>query len=122
VSSPRFAPRLHRQGRKRIVFGTSVLTPFYRADVHNVGKFDLPDAAGRAGGACTSALLQVLYRGGHVAGAMSWVQCLRSMRTELNRMGFDQVPQLTSSRLIDVNETMHIVPPGSTGRRRAILM
>jgi len=37
-------------------------------------------------------------------------------------MGFSQVPQLTSSRMIDVNKTMHVVPPGSTGRRRAILI
>jgi len=27
-----------------------------------------------------------------------------------------------SSRLIDVNQTMHIVPPGSTGARRAVLI
>ena len=92
------------------------------ADVSNVNQFQLPDPAGRAGGACTSALLQVLYKGGHVAGSMSWVQCLRAMRTELGRMGYDQIPQLTSSRMIDVNKTMHIVPPGSTGRRRAILI
>lgn len=28
------------------------------ADVNNVGSFNLPDPAGRAGGACTSAILQ----------------------------------------------------------------
>ena len=32
------------------------------ADVFNTGQFKLPDPAGRAGGACTSALLKVLYR------------------------------------------------------------
>jgi len=53
---------------------------------------------------------------------MSWVEVLRKMRVELNRMGFYQVPQLTSSRMIDVNKPMYIVPPGSTGRRRAILI
>lgn len=53
---------------------------------------------------------------------MSWVQCLRSMRTALRGMGFDQIPQLTSSRLIDVDKPMYIVPPQSTGRRRAILV
>jgi hypothetical protein len=57
---------------------------------------------GRAGGACTSALLQVLYRDGHAASEMSWVQCLRAMRANLRQMGFDQVPQLTSTRMIDV--------------------
>lgn len=37
-------------------------------------------------------------------------------------MGYDQIPQLTSSRMIDVQKSMYIVPPGSTGRRRAILI
>ena len=31
------------------------------ADVSNVEGFELPDPAGKAGGACTSAMLQVLY-------------------------------------------------------------
>jgi len=93
------------------------------ADVSNVNQFQLPDPAGRAGGACTSALLKVLYRDGHnFDGTMSWVQVLRKMRTELNQMGFKQVPQLTSSRYIDVNKPFQIVPPGNTGRRRAILI
>ena len=81
-----------------------------------------PFTQGRAGGACTSALLQVLYRDGHATGDRSWVQCLREMRGNLRAMGYDQIPQLTSSRLIDVNKMMHIVPPGSTGRRRAVLI
>ena len=84
--------------------------------------FVLSSEQGRAGGACTSALLQVLYRDGKATGERSWVQCLREMRGQLLQMGFDQVPQLTSSRLIDVNKIMHIVPPESTGRRRAVLI
>ena len=90
------------------------------ADVHNTGQFQLPDPAGRAGGACTSALLKVLYRNGH--SSRSWVQTLRDMRSELFSMGYDQIPQLTSSRLIDVDKPMYIVPPGNTGRRRALLI
>jgi hypothetical protein len=73
-----------------------------------------------AGGACTSALLQVLYK--HQPGSISWVECLRMMRAELNRMGYDQIPQLTSSRYIEVEKPMYIVPPNSGGRRRAILI
>lgn len=53
---------------------------------------------------------------------MSWVEVLRKMRSELNQMGFDQIPQLTSSRMIDVNKPMRIVPPDATGHRRAILI
>ena len=37
-------------------------------------------------------------------------------------MGYDQVPQLTSSRLIDVNKVMEIVPAGATGAKRAVLV
>jgi hypothetical protein len=35
------------------------------ADVSNVASFSLPDPAGRAGGACTSAMLKVLYADHH---------------------------------------------------------
>lgn len=93
------------------------------ADVSNVSQFQLPDPAGRAGGACTSAILQVLYKDKHQqAESLTWVELLRRMRSVLLNMGFDQVPQLTSSRLIDVHKPMYIVPPGSNGTRRAILI
>ena len=85
--------------------------------MYNVGKFQLPDPAGRAGGACTSALLQVLYKDGHKAETMSWVETLRKMRAELNKMGYNQVPQLTSSRLIDVNK-----PVSSSVRASSMLL
>jgi hypothetical protein len=83
----------------------------------------LPDPAGKAGGACTSALLQVLYADHHTpAEPMSWVTVLRKMRNVLRGMGYDQVPQLTSSRMIDVDKTMEIVPKGATGSKRAVLI
>lgn len=44
------------------------------------------------------------------------------MRTVLRGMGYDQVPQLTSSRMIDVDKEMYIVPPGSEGAKRAVLV
>mmetsp|Transcript_11724 Transcript_11724/g.16432 ORF Transcript_11724/g.16432 Transcript_11724/m.16432 type:complete len:313 (+) Transcript_11724:187-1125(+) len=92
------------------------------ADVSNVGAFQLPDPAGKPGGACTSALLKVLYKDKHAVAPMSWVDTLQRMRTILRGMGYDQIPQLTSSRMIDVKSTMYIVPPNSTGRRRAVLV
>lgn len=76
-----------------------------------------------SGGACTAALLQVLYADHQMPNqSMTWVAVLRKMRTVLRGMGYDQVPQLTSSRLIDVNKEMYIVPPGSTGAKRAVLV
>mmetsp|Transcript_11670 Transcript_11670/g.34314 ORF Transcript_11670/g.34314 Transcript_11670/m.34314 type:complete len:194 (-) Transcript_11670:118-699(-) len=97
------------------------------ADVSNVGAFSLPDPAGKAGGACTSALLRVLYNDRQTPEQMgemplSWVDLLRRMRVQLGEMGYEQVPQLTSSEIIEVTEPMHIVPPGSPGTRRAVLV
>jgi len=88
----------------------------------NVGAFELPNPAGRAGGACTAALLQVLYRDNEDTGRdLSWVETLRQMRENLEAQNYEQVPQLSSSRIIDMNETMTVVEnPG--GRRRAVLI
>jgi len=56
---------------------------------------------------------------------MSWVTLLRSMRQNLLNKGFDQVPQLTSSRLIDVNKPLKLVNDdanASYGTRRAVMI
>lgn len=92
------------------------------ADVSHVGQFQLPDPAGRAGGACTSALLKVLYAEERAPTEdFSWVEVLTRMR-EILRGDYTQVPQLTSSRKMDVNAPFNIVPPGSYGTRRAVLI
>ena len=85
-------------------------------------QFELPKPDCKAGGACTYSLLQVLYPENHAAAPMSWAECLSRMRTELTLVEYDQIPELTSSRPMDVNTPMYIVPPGSTGRRRAVLI
>jgi hypothetical protein len=79
----------------------------------NITAFQLPDPAGRRGGACTAALLQVLY---NKRGDESWVDVLRRMRENLAEGGYSQVPQLSSSRIIDVNTPMDIVKEGGTCR------
>jgi hypothetical protein len=50
---------------------------------------------------------------------MSWVQVLSKMRKNLGN-GYEQIPQLTSSRMIDVNRTMYIAPPEHGGSKRAM--
>jgi hypothetical protein len=87
-------------------------------EAYNTGKFELPNPAGKQGGACTSAFLQQQYENGN---GLSWVETLRAMREVLKSMGYKQEPQLTSSRMIDVSKPMQIVPKGS-GRRRALLI
>jgi hypothetical protein len=90
-------------------------------EAYNTSGFELPNPAGKAGGACTSALLQVLYENGHNLDKLSWTDALTAMRTQLKEMGYEQLPQLSSSRWIDVNRPLTIVPKGS-GRRRAIVV
>jgi metacaspase-1 len=87
-------------------------------ETYNTGNFELPNPAGKAGGACTSAFLQQQYEGGK---GKSWVDTLQQMRGVLKGMGYDQIPTLSSSRLIEPDAPMYIVPPGS-GRRRALLI
>lgn len=92
------------------------------ADVFNVNSFQLPDPSGKAGGACTSTLLRVLDDQG--SQPMSWIDLLHKMRDVLRQKGYDQVPQLSSSRMLDVNHQFEIVPPESmrSGARRALLI
>mmetsp|Transcript_1357 Transcript_1357/g.3008 ORF Transcript_1357/g.3008 Transcript_1357/m.3008 type:complete len:312 (+) Transcript_1357:100-1035(+) len=92
------------------------------ADVSNVGSFQLPDPKGKAGGACTSTLLKVLNETNNNPG--SWIDLLHKMRGVLRQKGFDQVPQLSSSRLLDVNHKFEIIPESSigVGTRRAVLI
>jgi hypothetical protein len=89
-------------------------------EAYNTSAFELPNPAGKHGGMCTTALLQVLYERGHDFGKISWVEVLQDMRATFVKMGYDQTPMLSSSRWIDMNEPMYIVPPKS-GRRRAIV-
>ncbi|CAJ1942010.1 unnamed protein product [Cylindrotheca closterium] len=90
------------------------------ADVFNVGTFDLPQTAGKAGGACTSTLLKVINE---YPGPMSWLDLLHRMRDVLRSKGFDQIPQLSASRLLDANSQFQIVPPDSApNKKRAILI
>lgn len=95
------------------------------SDESNVGRFRLPDKQGRTGGAGTAALLQVLYASRNSGGDvdMTWTKLLRLMRQNLRSKGYDQIPQLTSSRLININEPLLFVNPSHPfGVKRAVLI
>lgn len=93
------------------------------ADVSNVSTFRLPDPAGKAGGACTSALLKVLYEE-HCAPTndLTFVEVLTDMRDILDSKGFSQIPQLSSSMDIDVNENFGFGGDGEGAVKRALLI
>lgn len=93
------------------------------ADVFNVNSFQLPDPAGRAGGACTSSLLRILYKDEEIPeDTMSFTEVLERMRKDLRREGYSQIPQLTSLNQIDVDDDFDLVPESATGVRRAVMI
>lgn len=93
------------------------------ADVYDVATFCLPDPAGRAGGACTAAFLKVLYAEEQCpTNDLTFVEVLTDMRDVLGAGNFEQIPQLTSSRKIDLNTPFCLAPEGSTGARRAVMI
>lgn len=93
------------------------------ADVSNVSSFQLPDPAGKAGGACTSTLLKILYADEHVPDDdLSFTEVLEKMRGHLKRKGYSQIPQLSSMNPIDVNTKFDLVPETATGTKRAVMI
>ena len=65
---------------------------------------------------CSQEASFVPFRG----GADSVSQHMRE--NYLDKQGFEQVPQLSSSRIIDVNERMTIVNDNPSGVKRAVLV
>ena len=95
------------------------------ADVGNVASFQLPDAAGKAGGAVTSAMLSVIYKEEKPSAQdLTFVDVFLSARKVVKAKGFEQSPQLSSSRNIDVNQPFELMNNkyGGTGTRYAVLI
>jgi hypothetical protein len=93
------------------------------ADVSNVSSFQLPDPAGRAGGALTSTLLKVLYADERkVEEDLSFTEVLMQVRNHLNKGAYTQIPQFSSMNPIDVGTKFDLVPDTATGTRRAVMI
>ena len=97
------------------------------ADVSNVASFGLPPVSGpeKAGGACTNALLAAVAAEQHKRrGAdFSFGQLLRQMQSTMQARRFNQVPQLSTSRQLDMNrEPWAPRLPGGDGRTKALLI
>lgn len=92
-------------------------------EAFNVRKFELPNPAGKAGGACTSAFLKQQY----AAAAsnqqpQSWTEALQMMQQILNDLGYAQTLTLSSSRKIYQSKPLMQIVPSGSGRRRAMLI
>ncbi|CAM9111431.1 unnamed protein product [Ectocarpus sp. 4 AP-2014] len=87
------------------------------ADVHDVTKFGVPNSDGGAGGACTNALLV------NVANDEpdSWMSLLMGMRTTLSTKKFKQIPQMATSKKLDIHSPFSLAG-GEGGKHRALLI
>jgi len=93
--------------------------------VGNVSTFQLPDAAGKAGGALTSAMLSVIYKEEKPSAKnLSFVDVFLRARKVVKAKGFEQIPQLSSSRNIDVNQPFDLMSNkhANKGTRYAVLI
>jgi len=93
------------------------------ADVSNVSSFQLPDPNGRAGGACSSAFLNVVYADHKQPDEdISFQDVLMNMRSILSCKDFEQIPQLSSSRPMDIGTRFDLTPEDFSGKKRAVLI
>jgi len=89
----------------------------------DVASFGLPNPAGRRGGACTSALLNILYKDKKKPDDdISFKDVLSKMRVLLSEMSYEQIPQLTASRPLNVDTKFDITPDNFNGTKRAVLI
>ena len=86
-----------------------------------MAAFELPDPNGRAGGACTTAFLNVVYADHHKPDEdLSFQDVLTKMRTVLTTQDFEQILQLSSSCPMDIGTKFDLTPENSSGRKRAV--
>eukprot|EP00904_Undaria_pinnatifida_P012264 jgi/Undpi1/8168/HiC_scaffold_24.g10638.m1 len=80
---------------------------------------DVPEASTMgAGGACTNAMVHTLNNdsGG------TWLSVLKGMQTTLADTGYEQIPQLSASSHIDINDDFYLVNPSGSGKTRSLLI
>ena len=72
----------------------------------------------------TSCLLNVMYADHHDTGKdMTFKEVLLGVRAKLVAKGYEQIPQLTSSRPTNLDETFSLLPEdGFSGTRRAVMI
>lgn len=93
------------------------------------GAFKLPADVGKgaSGGACTFSIVESL----HESSSHTWITLLDSMRKKLKSRGYKQIPQLSSSKDINLKEKFSLLNQGvdattsslsATGKKKALLI
>ncbi|KAG5176440.1 Metacapase [Tribonema minus] len=85
------------------------------ADVQDVSSFGLPDSEG-AGGACTNALLLSAAQGSN-----TWTSLLQKMQAVLKTKKYTQIPQLSTSRDLDLSAPFDIMLPDSKNHKALLI-
>lgn len=99
------------------------MTPYFYFCICIISNFQLPDPTGRAGGACTSTLLNVLYKDEQTPEEdLSFIEVLDQMRDKLKDGGYEQIPQLTSTTELDLTHKFDLVPDHFEGTKRAVMV
>jgi len=71
----------------------------------------------------TSALLNVTYADHQNTGKdLSYQTTLLQIREQLKAKGYEQIPQLSSSRPMELKTNFDLVPPNMSGTRRAVMI
>ena len=92
------------------------------ADVEDVGSFNNPSVSEseKAGGACTNAMMSIINQG---QTDISYGHLLVEMQKLLKKRKYTQVPQLSSSRQVQLTEEkFSLWNPNRSGRTRALLI
>ena len=68
-------------------------------------------------------MLKILYADEHKSGEdLSYQEVLLKMREILEAANYTQIPQLSSSRPLDISEKFDLVPSNITGTKRAVMI
>ena len=98
------------------------LTLFDSRQPENPLSYNHPQT-GRAGGALTAAMLHVTYADEQdTAKDLTFKEVLMAIREKLEKKGFSQIPQLSSSRQTNLDEKFTIIPDDFSGTRRAVMI
>ena len=68
-------------------------------------------------------MLNTTYADHHDTGKdLTFKEVLMAIREKLKAKGFEQIPQLSSSRPTNLDETFSVIPPNFSGTRRAVMI
>jgi len=90
------------------------------SDVSNTKNFKLRPALGPsgAGGACTNSFLLAQQE----VPDQSYSELLQHMRTILKKKGYKQIPELSTSRCVNLKEEFSAEHPNGNGKKKALLI